>query len=259
MSLQKRPVFKAGNILTHEMLEILSESAIGVDELKYFNYSDGVLKGCNITTTVGSIKVGKGIAIIRSKPFYINEEMVIPIQSNNKLQVLVLRATEEEASFDFIVREVKLLLVAEEECLPYDVELCRFRLQSGAALRTQYRDFQDMNVEYDTVCYKYAKWAAYNKPSLSLIILNKFMEESLKFKITKEEDKQFLSRIAATDGSTLNAIEINMYLSWKLNQPYMEKNTAEMYKALADVLRQMKGDRVSNLGRGPELRKMIID
>ena len=259
MSLQKKPIFKPGNILTHEMLEILKEAAIDAEELKYIGFSDGVLKGCHITTAQGMINVGRGIIMIKSKAYYLQSEVIVPVHPTNSTQILVVRATEEEESYDFVVREVKVQLVEENDMLPTDVELCRFRLQQGAVLRSTYRDFKDMDTEYDTVCLKYAKWSSYEKSSLSIEVLKKFMEEAVKCAITDVEDKNFLSRIAATDGTTLNAAEINWYLSWRLNKPYSERGNAEMYQGLLDVLRMIKNGRVGMSDRRPERRKMIVD
>ncbi len=260
MSIQKEPVFKAGNILTHDMLALLKEAAFDSEHLRYAEYSDGVLNGCDITTSPGQIKIGKGIIIIKSKLFYLYKEQIIPIEADNDLRLVVARAGECEESFDYISREVNIRVISEEALLPGDVELCRFRLQEGAVLRSSYKDFMDMNTEYDTVCLKYSKWAAYKAPSISLVILHKFMEEAIKNNIVNAEDRSFLGRIAATDGTTLNATELNMYLSWKLNQPYIERDSKDIYKGLADVLRMFKGEGAPRGINGRmEPRRMIID
>ena len=35
-----------------------------------------------------------------------------------------------------------------------EIELCRFRLKAGAELRTEYKDFYDIQTEYDTMLNK---------------------------------------------------------------------------------------------------------
>jgi len=259
MIIQKEPVFKAGNILTHEMLEILKEASIDSQELKYTGYSDGVLKGCAISTAPGYIKVGKGVIILNSIPYYIYSQIEVPIQATNELLLLIARAVEEQKEVDYIVRQVEVALITKEQLLESDIELCRFRLQTGAMLRTNYRDFQDMSTEYDTVCLKNAKWSAYGKGSISIEVLKKYMSEALKCNINSPEDKQFLSRIAATDGTTLNADEINLYLSWRLNQPFKERDNDEIYKALTETLKLVKGERANTVGRHMEHRRLIVD
>jgi len=259
MIIQKEPVFKAGNILTHEMLEILKEASIDSQELKYTGYSDGVLKGCAISTAPGYIKVGKGVIILNSIPYYIYSQIEVPIQATNELLLLIARAVEEQKEVDYIVRQVEVALITKEQLLESDIELCRFRLQTGAMLRTNYRDFQDMSTEYDTVCLKNAKWSAYGKGSISIEVLKKYMSEALKCNINRPEDKQFLSRIAATDGTTLNADEINLYLSWRLNQPFKERDNDEIYKALTETLKLVKGERANTVGRHMEHRRLIVD
>ncbi len=259
MSLQKVPVFKPGNILTHEMLNVLKEQSMNMEEMSYLGYADGVLKGCKITTGQGTLTVGKGMIMVKSKLYYIQSEVVLQIQPTNSTQVVVARASEEEQNHDFIVREVKVMIIAESSLIPGDIELCRFRLQAGAVLRAAYRDIRDMDTEYDTVCLKYAKWSAYERSSLCMVILSQFMQDARKHQISTEEDRRFLSRIASTDGRTLNAAEINLYLSWKLQQEYKERSTEEMYKDLVAVLRLLQGGRSSMESRRMEPRRMIID
>lgn len=259
MSLQKEPVFKPGNILTHEMLESMKDQSINAEQMMYLGYSDGVVKGCKITSGQGTLTIGSGMVIVRSKPYYINTNIVLPIQPTNSTQIVVVRASEEENNKDFNVREVKVIIVPEHSMIPGDVEVCRFRLQAGAVLRTVYRDCRDMDTEYDTVCLKYAKWSAYEKPSLSMVVLKQFFQDAKRYQITAEDDKRFLNSIAASDGRTLNAAEINLYLSWKLQQEYKERTTEEMYRDLLSVQRMLQSGRSSMESRRMEPRRMIID
>lgn len=259
MSLQKIPVFQPGNILTHEMLQLLREYAIDNAAVQWEGYSDGVLKGCHITTAPGILTVGKGIVLVKSKPFYIRTERTIRTESHDTEQMLVVRASEEEHCVDFIVREVELLLVSPENVLADDVELCRFRLQKGALLRSEYRDYKDMDTEYDTVCVKYAKWAAYGGESVSPEILDKFAEEAMRNKTEEPGDLQFLGRIAALNGVTLNPKELMLYLSRRLNRTYQSYDNREIYDGLSEVLTLMKKGRTASGQRRPETRRMIVD
>lgn len=259
MSVQKIPIFRTGNILTQEMLDILKEYAIDAEKLRYAGYSDGVLKGCSISTAPGMLTVGKGIVIIKSRLFYINSEITLSVEPTNTTQVLVVRATEEEICMDFVVREVNVVLTTEANLGSGDVEICRFCLQSGATLRTIHRDYKDMDTEYDTICYKYAKWSAYGEYSISLAILEKFAEEAMKGTVSDSEDKRFISRIAATDGTTLTRKEINFYLAWRLNTPYREQSPQEIYQALGKVLKQMQGGRPNAMPGRPMTRRIIVD
>lgn len=259
MSIQKIPVFKPGNILTHEMLQLLKEYAIDNTAVQFEGYSDGVLKGCRITTALGVLTVGKGVVLVKSKPFYIRTEKTIRTESHDNEQMLVVRASEEEYCVDFVVREVEILLVSPEDLLSDDVELCRFRLQRGALLRSEYRDYKDMDTEYDTVCIKYAKWAAYGGESIAPEILHKFAEEAQKNRTEDPRDLQFLSRIAALNGTTLNPGELNLYLSWRLNQANQKRGTGEIYDGLSQVLELIKKGRTASGQRRPENRRVIVD
>jgi len=71
------PLFNRGNILTKEMLDALKDYAVRSSELAYVGYSDGILKGCNITTKDNLITINKGILIFNETAYYIHEPISI--------------------------------------------------------------------------------------------------------------------------------------------------------------------------------------
>lgn len=259
MSLQKKPVFKEGTILTHEMLNSLSEYAIDVANVEYVGYSDGVIKGCDITVAPGILRIGTGMLRVKGLLYMIKDEVKIVVRQRNAMQILIVRATEIEENIDFSVRDVNFLFVSEDEIRKDDIELCRFRLQEGAQLRNEYRDFKDMDTEFDTVCLKNAKWAAYGEASISLIILEKYAEELLKTNVTAFEDRLFLSHIYSTKGMTLSVREICLYLSWKLGQPFKIRTHHEIYRGLIEALRLQNMSKTQGLSDRQMTRRMIVD
>lgn len=72
-----------------------------------------------------------------------------------------------------------------------EIELCRFKLKEGAALRTDYKDFYDIQTEYDTVNLADATWSSPGGHTLSKEITDFFAKKVLECGCAQEGDVQF--------------------------------------------------------------------
>lgn len=259
MSIQRIPLFQEGSILTHDMLNVLKEYSIYATELAYEGYSDGVIKGCEISAAEGVLTIGKGMIRIRSRNYYLFHEVSIVVEKTNHTKVVAIRAAEEEKSTDFLIRDIQILVEDLEDVIPGDLELCRFQLQEGAKLRTEYTDFSDMNTLYDTVCLINADWSGYETPTLAYPVLRFFREQALKYAVTNMEDKLFLNEIALLNGTSMNVKAINQYLAWKLDQEYTERPMDEIFEGLKEALSRIRtGKGTQKTGRMAS-RQLIVE
>lgn len=256
---KKLPVFKSGKILTREMLQALTDFAVSSGELLYQEYSDGILCGCNITTTQNTITVNPGILIMKQAAYYITQPVSLPYSQTNEWMVFKIGLGEEAITENFITNELQVKLEPVDMLRENEIELCRFKLQSGAKLRTEYRDFSDLQTEYDTVQLIYAKWAAYKVSSVSPEILRIFLKQAVKEELMDAFYVQFCMEISALKQETLNNQAISLFLCQTLKQPYAELSNEEIYKGLKSALSQMKGNGISTRRRAASERKMIID
>ncbi len=259
MSIQRSPLFQEGSILTHDMLNVLKEYSINGAESVYEGYSDGVIKGCEVSAAEGILVIGKGIIRIRSRNYYLFQEVTIEVEKTNQPKVLAVRATEEEKSTDFLIREVQVLVENLEDVIPGDLELCRFWLQEGAKLRTKYTDFNDMDTLYDTVNLIHAGWSGYESPTLAYPVLQFFREQALKYTIANIDDKLFLSQIALLNGTSMNVKEINQYLAWRLNQKYRERTMNDIYEGLKEALSLIRAGKDTQKAHRTAARQLIVE
>lgn len=74
---------------------------------------------------------------------------------------------------------------------PGEIELCRFKLKEGAALRTNYKDFYDMQTEYDTLNLADATWSSAGGNTLSKEITDFFAKKVLECGHAEKDDIQF--------------------------------------------------------------------
>lgn len=259
MSIQRLPIFKSGNILKQEMMESLKQYMVDYTILKYSGYSDGILRGCNLTVTDNRIVLHNGIFIFGGMPFYIKDTFSIMSRPTNTVKAIIVKAGEAEYERCFETRRIEFVLSDVEEISHTDVEICRFRLQQGAKLRYQYRDFEDMNTEFDTVCLVHSQWAAFGGNSLSYYILHQFAADMLKTNGVTQEDRQFIGQIFAANGETLAPECINNYTAGRLNRPYGKRKVDEMYADLLQILKTAKTGKKGMAARDIKERRIIVD
>lgn len=254
------PLFNRGNILTKEMLDALKDYAVRSSELAYVGYSDGILKGCNITTKDNLITINKGILIFNETAYYIHEPISIDYKPSNEWLVLKVSLQGESVTENFISRDIDIILTNDDSQLGHeDVEICRFKLQTGARLRYKYKDFSDMNTMYDTVNIIHSKWAAYGNTSVSPIILRSFLAEALQYPINDSLDKVFCQEIASLKGETINREAISIYICNKTQKDYKLCNNTEIYQGLKEALKLIKGEKVEVNKNIRRKRRIIVD
>lgn len=253
------PIFTDGNILTGEMLEEMKEYTVGFAKLSYIEYGKGILKGCNLTATDSHITLHPGIVICFQEPILITAPVEIPYDPVNRWTALKLEVDKEYESRSWSVRNMSLNFTEDLETKENTIELCRFRLQKGAKLRTEHREFKDCNTEFDTINQIYSEWAAYKETSFSPEILRNYAEELMKSEITNPWDMAFVQQIFNNHGEPLERKAIQMYLSQRLGEAVQEWSNIEIYNRLAKVLDKVKGEMTSPVRRQGSGRRIMVD
>lgn len=253
------PIFTEGNILTGEMLEEMKEYMVGFAKLSYIEYGKGILKGCNLTAADSHITLHPGIVICFQEPILITVPVEIPYDPVNRWTALKLEVDKEYESRSWSVRNMSLNLTEDLETKENTIELCRFRLQKGAKLRTEHREFKDCNTEFDTINQIYSEWAAYKETSFSPEILRNYAEELMKSEITNPLDMVFVQQIFNNHGEPLERKAIQMYLSQRLGEAVQEWSNVEIYNRLAKVLEKVKGEMASPVRRQGSGRRIMVD
>ncbi|MBD5552691.1 MAG: hypothetical protein HDQ96_16245 [Lachnospiraceae bacterium] len=239
MWVQAIPVFQDIHILRKSMLETLSDYTFLTDRLRYKGYGNGILAGCELTTTGDSIVLNEGIIFFEEQMFLIKEPISIIYHPTNTTIVLKICFSDQVEKDNFICREIDLMLTEEMLCKKGELELCRFKLQEGAKLRFLYQDFGDRNTEFDTLNTIYAPYSVKGGSTLSPDILREFAEEMLKTEELSVIDElfglQILGKERPTDLKTLAS-----YLERRDRKKMQEISNIAIYKELARILREVK-------------------
>ena len=255
---KKIPVFEKGTVLSHEMLENLKDISMDYIRTNYQNYANGIISGFDIKAVNDTIIVGKGMFVFNQEVFVISNETNVTIRPTGQWQILAIKVSESYREKNFVATDIEIEVSASTDNGDDIIEICRFKLQDGASLRINYRDFYDMNTEFDTVNIIHSKWSAYNGDSVSKSILEKFADGMLKQNSSNPLDIDFVSKVLALDGKTMNRKAISYYISMRLERTYSELDNFEIYKALCEILRNSKsGGRREPAFR--EHRRIIVD
>lgn len=253
------PLFNSGRLLKINMLEELRNFPRGVFEAWFKGYSDGIICGCDVEISDNYIKVLKGIIKHNDVIYILKEESKIEYTCNNKLMILKVKFLPEMLESDFKINSTEIGLTENLELGENEIEICRFKLRTGAKLRINYTDFNDLSTEYDTVNTIYAPYAAYGESSLSPEILRRFGKELLSCNLSEAWDISF-AMMCVQNKDTIQKEIIVSYLVYKLNIEVRDYSNEELYYYLLDVLKSAKGSN-SGHGRrgGGKFKKILID
>lgn len=255
----KVPVFEKGSVLTHEMLQALQEYSVDLGNLTYTGYSDGIVTGCRVSMQDRMISVERGIIMFAGKIYFVPKDMRMMVTPGNEWRALKFQMGTMSKNNNFMVGEINLEVSNDLNPLANKIEICRFRLQGGASLRNEYRDFNDLNTEFDTVNEIYAQWAGFQKQTVSKRILDEFAKEAIGKGVQNQQDIMFIQQILALDSRGLNRDAIEFYLSTRLQKAIKPMDNLEIYKGLEEVLRNLNGPTERTKQRQRDERRIIVD
>lgn len=254
----KIPVFEKGNILTQEMLDSMKAYAVDAIQLSYEGYGNGIINGCEITITDNLLTIHKGLVNYQGNICFITENIELQYQPTDTWNVVKLVFGELSKELMFTTMEMYAEISERTEHEASAIEIARFRLQKGAVLRTEHRNFQDYETEYDTLSMIEAEYAGYRESTISPQLLYQFAEETKGFDISNGMDSAFLLQIWNMKGESLNRKVIETYIAVRLGRPVAHLSNREIYEGLVEALKKIKQGKMEQEVRRRSTR-MIID
>lgn len=259
MLVQAIPLFQDGHILRREMLVALSDYAFLTSQLFYKGYADGILAGCELTTTKDNIILNTGIIYFKGQAYLIKEPMAIAYYPTNTTTVLKLCISDELREPNFIYREIDMLLTEQRELQKNEIELCRFKLQQGAKLRDRYQDFEDRNTIFDTLNRIYTPFSTKGESTLSWEITRAFAEEMLATDNLTDFDAFFCTQIL-NQPYPVSKDALIAYLKRSSTVDLSEHSNLRVYKELVNVLKERQsGKRNGGIKESPKKWKVSVD
>ena len=211
------PVFAGRRILKKESLWDIRDYTYAGWQLYYADHTDGLLKGCEIHAEDGRLVIGKGM--LKFQEF-----------------------SEDETNLDYKAYRVRFFLDEELELGENQMEMCRFYLREGSALRDSYKNFADMSTEYDTVNLICATVAGIGEKTLHPVVVKQFGEELWNMEEKDQFDFGFCSLVWNTQGRVERKV-IAAYLSNKMKKAVVDKimsyDNQMVYEKLENIVDNM--------------------
>ena len=247
------PTFKNGKILTSEMLIALRDMAWLREQIAYQDYPKGVIFGCRLRIEGHYICIGPGQIKCRDYLFLMGEEERIEYAPTEHYISLKFKAGEKEEFNGYICYQTSFFLDTRLELGEDEVELCRFKLKEGARLRTEYKNFSDIQTEYDTLNLAHATWAAADGNSLSKEVTDFFARQVLSCAKAENTDRQF-AYLLLQSKEAVRADVLTDYLMQKTGKKQNSIFSPEeafycLEQVLEGIRRGGKAERGSEIGR----------
>ena len=236
------PIFAGRRILKKESLWDIRDYTYAGWQLYYAEYTDGLLKGCEIHAEDGRLVIGKGMLKFHDFIYLLMEEEEVAYQPKNRWQVLKAEFLEDETNLDYKAYCVRFFLDEELELGENQMEMCRFYLREGSALRDSYKNFADMSTEYDTVNLICATVAGIGEKTLHPLVVKQFGEELWNMEEKDQFDFGFCSLVWNTQGRVERKV-IAAYLSNKMKKAVvaniMSYDNQMVYEKLENIVDNM--------------------
>ncbi|MEK3788642.1 DNA and RNA helicase [Paenibacillus sp. FSL K6-1230] len=276
MLVNKSPRFEKGRILKTEMLENLRDYPRRFLDIRYEEYSDGIIAGMKVSVEHDHLIIGRGIVKHDGHLYLLEQAYELPYAAANGLSILKIRFHAQQAQHDFVTREAEIILTkgAEEAdgesgrsqsrdpvrelenvnfprnltsepgttSIANEIELGRFKLKEGAALRSDYQDFADMATEFNTWSAIRAPYAAWEQPTLRPEITSCFATELLRCRSAEALDTSFA--LLCLNSERVQREALLQYLCSRGGE-YRDYTNGEMHRQLVLILQE-----VSRGGRG---------
>lgn len=237
------PVFETKRLLKKEMLDNLRDYPKNLFSIRHRDYSDGILSGCELKEADGGLRIMPGMLYYRTAVYFLEEPCMVACSADGRSAYLKVRFLDKTIGAGQEEYLSRVYVDGQPPDAVCEMELGRFKLQSGARLRTEYVDFYDYDTEFDTVNIIHAPHASPGHGSVSPQILKCFAGEMMRFPIQNPWDCAFcLDCLQLKEAMPYEAVRA--YLNVRLNQD-MDYTNMQIYSGLKAILMEMGGRKVS--------------
>lgn len=233
--MNRSPIFEKGRILKLEMLESLRDFPRDIVKIHTNGYANGILKGCSLSSNDGFIRISPGLICYDGRVYILKEGHEIKYRSSEDVSILKIRFTGEDRGKDFSNFGFEILIEECGQAGQNEIELCRFRLGEGFELRSDYRDFEDMQTEYNTMCIIDSPFSAYGGHTLSSEVFRRFATEAFSHNLSDPLDVSFCMACLNSD----RPVEMELascYVSSRLGIGRRSFSNREIYGYLNEIL-----------------------
>jgi hypothetical protein len=253
----KVPTFAPGPV-RKEIMQCLRDIALDAQDIRYFEYTNGVIAGCALVEKDMKIGLVNGMVKFANRIYKLKEKIFVPYEPTDALTILKLRFSPQITNTEYTHYTADLVLDTDTTLKPHEMEMGRFKLKRGSRLRATYTNFWDMATEYDTVNLIHVLQSARVNPTLSPAITRHFAQEAYKFLADNPLDSAFCTH-ALAGGEPLSRELIERYVCNRLKKDYETMNNAQLHASLGKVLDLITGRSGVDKGLGHDDGIILIN
>ncbi|MCL2610575.1 MAG: hypothetical protein FWE02_02745 [Defluviitaleaceae bacterium] len=249
------PFFNRDRILKIEMLENLRDFPRSLLEISSYDLSDGIINGLFPTVDKDIITFAKGIVKYKGQVYLFNP-FTINYGATEEEVLITLNFEEIEEDKDYSTMPVKISF-SKEISSPNQLEIGRFKLKTGAYLRSNYQDLYDFTTEYNTINIVNVKYAGYKEHTLSHLVLKYFARAVITARSENPLDVNF--SLLCLNSERIEREPILSYMAYRLEEEITPISNIEMHTKLVKVLEIIKKESFGLRKRTRADRKIILD
>jgi hypothetical protein len=252
------PNFNKGRILKKEMLESLRDYPRNFIDIRFKDYSDGVVAGAEILIEEDCITITSGIVKHGGRMYMLENEYQIPYRATGKETLIKIQFKKEALHTDFTSYGTEIFLDEDVRIKQDELELGRFKLKAGARLRSEYQSFADFATEYNTINIIHTQYAGIRKSTLHPHILRYFATDILKNNCSNPYDIMFAMQ--CMNQHIVDRELILHYIANRLEIPYTQYSNEQIHKYLVRIVEEVKrGHHVKPRARYGGPQRVIVD
>lgn len=251
------PFFKKGRILKIEMLENIRDYPRDVLAVYNEYLSDGIICGLMPKVDKEIITFSKGIVKYNGDLYVISAPTSITYGETEVEVIIKLGFYDELRDNDYETQYIDIGIDNDLEIQDNQIELGRFKLKTGAYLRSDYQDLYDFTTEYNTINIVNVQYSGYEKPTLSNMILKYFAKEALATRTQNNMDINF--SMLCLNNSRVERDVIYNYVAYKLNEEIIELDNVKLHDKLVKILGNIKRENSGLKKSRASSQKIILD
>ena len=239
----KYPVFRKGNVVDKESLELLRDNPSEILHLMYFNKKDGIIKGFDLITDEENkeVIVTKGIVKYQNEIYWMYEDYKFKMPETENRYVLKLRLISNIEERKYYKRKGEFVLETLDDSGTDGIEITRFITREGAELRNDYMNFQDLRRDFNLLEIINSKYSSNHKfGTLHPKITELWGSEAAKKENLDIFDINFY--VNCLQGSVEREVIIS-YINAKLNLHKSDYTNEELYMNLLKILGELGKER----------------
>ena len=228
-------------------------------QMEYQEYGQGIIQGCQVQVQESELVVGSGMIKYGGFICLMMEQQRIEYGPEEQAQYLKLEIETDRRSSDYIVYQIQLFLDLKGKQKNNEFELCRFNLRKGAQLRDHYKDFFDMETEYDTINVLHADWGGLGGGSIAPAVTRYFAECVLENKNSLSDDRSF-SYFSLSQTGAVPVKILTDYCSHRTGMfPEDKRDAVGIYRSLCVILDNIQKGKEARDRDKKERHRILVD